>query len=71
MTIHPYTDTGWDNLPHAIFTADTDWELTDIDHELEDGEEQFDAMQDMPDIEPNPLFDDVGITNVCIMSLKL
>jgi len=39
MTIHPYTDTGWDNLPHAIFTADTDWELTDINHELEDGEE--------------------------------
>ena len=33
---------------------------TIIDHELEDGEEWFDAMQDIPEFNPDPLFDDVG-----------
>ena len=37
MTIHPYTDTEWDYLPHAILTADTDWNSSVIDYELEDG----------------------------------
>ena len=60
MTICPYTDTEWDNLPHVILTADTDRDPAIIDHELEDGEEWFDTMQDLPDIEPDPLFDDVG-----------
>ena len=30
------------------------------DHELENGEEWFYVMQDLPDIEPDPLFDDAG-----------
>ena len=60
MTICPYTDTEWDNLPHVILTADTDWDPSVIDHELENGEEWFDAMQDLPDIEPDPNFDDEG-----------
>ena len=60
MTICPYTDTEWDNLPHVILTADTDWDPSVLDHELEDGEEWFDAMQDFPDIEPDPFFDEVG-----------
>ena len=45
MTIHPYTDTEWDNKPHVILTADTDWDSTIIDYELEDGEEWFDTIQ--------------------------
>ena len=59
MTIHLSTDTEWDNMPHVILTADTDWDLTVIDHDLENGEEWFDVMQDLPDIELDPLFDDV------------
>jgi len=60
MTIHPYTNAEWDSLLHVILTADTDWDPTILDHEMEDGEEWFDAMQDLPDIEPDPLFDDTG-----------
>ena len=60
MPICPYIDKEWDSLPHVILTADTDWDPSVIDHELEDGEEWFDAMQDLPDIEPDPNFDDVG-----------
>ena len=50
----------WDSLPHVILTADMDWKQTILDHEMEDGEEQFDAIQDLPDIELDPLFDDIG-----------
>ena len=60
MSMRPYTDSEWENLPHVILTGDTDWDPSVIDCELEDGEEWFDAMQDLPDIEPDPLFDDVG-----------
>ena len=60
MTIHPYTDTEWDNLPHVILTLDTNWHPAIINHGLEDGEERFVAMQGLPDIEPDPLFDDAG-----------
>ena len=60
MAICPYTDTEWDSLPHVILTADMDWDPSVIDHELEDGENWFDAMQDLPDIKPNPLIDDAG-----------
>ena len=38
MTICPYTAKEWDNLPHVILTADTDWDPSVIDHELEDGD---------------------------------
>ena len=37
-----------------------DWDPTIIDYELEDGEEWFDAMQDIPEFDPDPLFDEVG-----------
>ena len=60
ITICPYTDTEWDNLPHVILTADMDWDPTILDHEMEDREEWFDAMQDLPVIEPDPLFNVVG-----------
>ena len=60
MTICPYTDTEWDNMPYVILTADTDWDSMVIDHELQVEEEQFDTMQDLLDIKFDPLFDDVG-----------
>lgn len=60
MTICPYTDTEWDNMPHVILTTDTNWDSSVIDHELEEGKEWYDTMQDLPDIEHDLLFDDVG-----------
>jgi hypothetical protein len=60
VTIQPYTNSEWDELPHVILTADVDWDPTIIDCELEDGEEWFDAMQEIPEFDPDPLFDEVG-----------
>ena len=48
MSIRPYTNKEWDILPHVILTADVDWDPTIIDCEIEDGEEWFDTMQDLP-----------------------
>ena len=60
MSIRPFTSKEWDDLPHVILTADVDWDPTIIDCELEDGEEWFDAMEDLPEPDPDPLFDEFG-----------
>lgn len=60
MTIRPYTDKEWEDLPHVILTADTDWDPTIIDCELEDEEEWFDAMQNIPQEDLDFPFDDIG-----------
>ena len=43
-----------------MLTADVDWDPTIIDCELDDEEEWFDAMQDIPEFDHDPLFDEVG-----------
>ena len=60
MSIRPYTDAEWDNLPHVILTADIDWNPSILDHEQEDNEEWFNAMEDLPNLTPDPLFDEYG-----------
>src|SRR5687767_4043023 len=60
VSIRPYTNKEWDKLSHVILTADVDWDPSILDHELEDGEEWFDTMQDIPEFDPDPLFDEVG-----------
>src|SRR5688572_9177320 len=48
MTIRPYTDAEWEQLPHVILTADTDWDPSILDCEQEDNEEWFNAMEELP-----------------------
>ena len=60
MTIRPYTDSEWDNLPHLILTADVDWDPSILDCKQEDNEEWFNAMEDLPKLTPDPLFDEYG-----------
>ena len=60
MSICPYTNQEWDDLPHVILTADIDWDPTILDCELEDGEKWYDTMQDLPEFDPHPLFDEEG-----------
>ena len=66
LSIRPYTKKEWDDLPHVILTADVDWDPTVLDCKQEDGEEWFDAMQDIPEFDPDPLFDKVGEYRVSI-----
>ena len=68
LSIRLYTNAEWDKLPQVILTADVDWDQTINDHKLEDGEEWFDTMQDIPEFDPDPLFDDVGDYKLALQS---
>ncbi len=60
MTMRPYTDDEWDNLPHLILTGDNDWDPTILDHNIDDDETWFDAISDLPNDNVSPLFDHYG-----------
>jgi len=60
LTIRPYTDQEWDTLPHVTLTSDNDWDPSILDNEMEDEEEWFNAMQDLPVLSPDPFFDEFG-----------
>jgi len=60
MTIHPYTDKEWEDLPHVILTGELDWDPGQLDLTLEDDEHWYDAISDLiPDPFTN-LFDEYG-----------
>ena len=60
LSICPYTDKEWENLPHVTLTADADWDPSVLDHEMEESEEWFNTMQDLPDLSSDPFFDEFG-----------
>ena len=60
MSMRPYTDDDWDNLPHLILTSDADWDPSVLDNTIDDDEIWFDAMSDLPDDSVSPLFDLCG-----------
>ena len=39
ISMRPYKDKEWDELPHVTITADIDWDPTILDNELEENEE--------------------------------
>ena len=57
MSMRPYTDDEWDDLPHLILTGDTDWDPSILDHNIDDDERWFDAISDLPNDNISPLFD--------------
>ena len=36
MTMRPYTDNEWDNLPHLVLTSDTDRDPSVLDNTIDD-----------------------------------
>ena len=57
MTMQPYTDNKWDNLPHLVLTSDTDWDPSVLDNTIDDNETWFDALSDLLKDSVSPLFD--------------
>lgn len=47
ISLRPYTDEEWDQLPHIILTSDLDWNPTALDHTIDDDNRWYDAMCDM------------------------
>ena len=60
LSVRPYTDKEWEDLPHVTLTADVDWDPSILDNELEDKEEWFNALEGLPDLSPDPFFDEYG-----------
>jgi hypothetical protein len=56
----PYTDSEWDTLPHVVLTADQEWHPSVLDNDLEDDEDWYDAISQLPDDPTNQLFDQFG-----------
>jgi hypothetical protein len=55
----PYTNDGWDTLPHVVLTGDTEWHPSVLDNNLDDND-WYDALQDLPEDLTNQLFDQFG-----------
>jgi len=63
MTIHPFTDQEWEDLPHVILTSELDWDPRQLDIALEDDDQWFDAVSDIEGDPFTNLFDEFG--NYC------
>ena len=57
MTLRPYTDDEWDNLPHVILTSDLDWDPTILDNIIDDNDTWFDSVSNLQDDSVSNLFD--------------
>lgn len=71
MTMRPYTNQEWDELPHVILTADTDWDPSILDCEQEENEEWFNAMEDLPKLTTDLLLTSLESIGTPMWSPKL
>jgi hypothetical protein len=69
ISMHPYTDNEWDQLPHVILTSDLDWEdPTVLDHTLDDDKHWYDAMCDLDAPSYDSPFDSKGNYHACVVA---
>jgi hypothetical protein len=68
LSIKPYTDHEWDNLPHVILTSELEWAPSVLDHTIKENEQ----WGDVSDIDTP--FDEMGdykhraFVNICRIS---
>jgi hypothetical protein len=60
VSMRPYTDTEWEDLPHVILTSPEVWSPNVLDHDLDDNEQWFDAISSLPEDITETLFDEYG-----------
>jgi hypothetical protein len=60
VNMRPYTDDEWDSLPHVVWTGDSDWDPTILDHQLADDDQWFDAISDLAAHPYTNAFDEFG-----------
>jgi hypothetical protein len=60
VTMRPYADSEWDSLPHVILTSDAEWNPSILDNDLDDDDDWFEALSEIPDDPTNQLFDQYG-----------
>jgi hypothetical protein len=60
ISMQPYTDVEWDDLPHVVLTLDLDCDPSVLDHTIEDGEQWYDALCDLEENPYESPFDSEG-----------
>ena len=61
VSLHPYTNTEWETLPHVIWTHDSDWDPSIFDHEFDEGGDKwYDALMDHAENPHREIFDEFG-----------
>jgi hypothetical protein len=54
LSIRPYTDHEWDNIPHVIHTSELEWDTSVLDHDLKEDEQ----WREVPELDSS--FDEIG-----------
>jgi hypothetical protein len=67
VNMRPYTNAEWDSLPHVVWTSDSDWDLTILNHSLDDDAHWFDAISDLEACPFTNLFDEFGNYCKCVL----
>ncbi len=67
MTIHPFSDQEWEDLPHVILTSELDWDPGQLDVALEDDDQWFDAINDLEGDPFTNLYDEFGNYHHCVV----
>ena len=57
LPLRPFTDSEWDNLPHAFMTSDIDWDLITYDKNVSHSPTCYDTVTNDPTPSTNPNFD--------------
>jgi hypothetical protein len=70
VNMRPCTDAEWDSLPHVVWTGDSDWDPTILDHNLDDDEHWFDAISDLEARPFTNLFDEFGNYHKCVLVVQ-
>jgi len=68
IALCPFTDEEWDSLLHIILTGDTDWDSSILDVNLDEQEDWYDAITDLPPKKPPLAFDEFGDYNKRIVA---
>jgi hypothetical protein len=60
VSMRPYTDAEWEQLPHLILASDEEWCPSVLDNDIDDDDEWYDAVSDLPPDPLDKLFDRFG-----------
>jgi hypothetical protein len=60
ITMRPYTDDEWESFPHVTLTSQADWIPSVLDHTLDDNDDWFDAISELPESPTESLSDEFG-----------
>ena len=58
ITMRPFTDEEFEELPHVVWTSEDDWDPTSLDSVISDDPNWYEAEPSPP--LPNPMYDEYG-----------